>query len=192
MNTECKDFHFSCPLPGSQEKRRIDVNFIGGTLTSDGGVVLLGLADDRLALIPRLAGCFQVSRNPLFTVHSVEALVGQRLLALALGREDLVDHDRLRHDPAIGAVLGKTEAVRSDFAPLAGKSTLNRLELSAAGRDASKHRKIVADFDGMDQLLVDLFLESRPEPAEMVLDLDSTDIPLHGDQEAGFYPCLSG
>ena len=149
-------------------------------------MVLLGLADDRLALIPRLAGCFQDSRNPLFTVHSVEALVGQRLLALALGREDLVDHDRSRHNPAIGAVLGKTEPARSDCAPLAGKSTLNRLELSAAGGDASKHRKIVADFYGMDQLLVDLFLESRPEPAEMVLDLDSTDIPLHGDQEAEF------
>ena len=77
MNTQCKDFQFSCPLPGSQEKRRIDVDFFGGTLTSDGGVVLLGLADDRLALISRLAGCFQDSRNPLFTVHSVEALGGR-------------------------------------------------------------------------------------------------------------------
>ena len=104
MNAECTDFHFSCPFPGSHGKRRIHIDFSGGTLTSGGSVVLLGLADDRLALIPRLAGCFQDSPNPLFTVHSVEALVGQRLPALAPGREDLVDHDRLRHDPATGAV----------------------------------------------------------------------------------------
>ena len=162
-------------------------NDSGRTRTSDGGVVLLGRADERLKLISRLAGCFWDHRNPLFTVHSVEALVGQRLLALALGREVLNDHDRLRHDPAIGAVLGRTEPLRRDCAPLAGKSTLNRLELSAAGAEASKHRKIVANFAAMDQLLVDLFLESRPEPEEIVLDLDSTDIPLHGEQEDRFY-----
>ena len=187
MSTQCKDDVFSCPLPGSDGKKQIGVDFSGGTLTSDGGVVLLGLADDRLNLIPRLAGCFEDFRSPLLTVHPVEALVGQRLLALALGREDLNDHDRLRQDPAIGAVLGKTEPARSDCAPLAGKSTLNRLELSAAGAMPSKHRKIVADFDAMDQLLVDLFLDSRPAPAEIVLDLDSTDIPLHGEQEERFF-----
>ena len=176
---------FSCPLPGSHGKRRIDVDFSGGTLTSDGGVVLLGLADERLDLIPRLAGCFEDLRGSLLTVHPVEALVGQRLLAL--GREDLNDHDRLRQDPAIGAVLGKTEPARSDCAPLAGKSTLNRLELSAAGALPSKHRKIVADFDALDPLLVDLFLDSRPAPPEIVLDLDSTDTPLHGEQEERFF-----
>ena len=114
---------FSCPLPGSQGKRRLDIDWSGGTLTSDGGEVLLGLANEKLDLIPRLAECFRNFRNPLFTVHTVEAFVGQRLRALALGREDLNDHDRLRQDPAIGAVLGKTEPVRSDCAPLAGKST---------------------------------------------------------------------
>ena len=175
---------FSCPLPGSHGKRRIDVDFSGGTLTSVGGFVLLGLADERLDLIPRLAGCFEDLRSPLLTVHPVEALVGQRLLAL--GREDLNDHDRLRQDPAIGAVLGKTEPAQSDCAPLAGKSTLNRLELSAAGALPSKHRKIVADFDALDPLLVDLFLDSRPAPPEIVLGLDSTDIPLHGEQEKRF------
>ena len=118
MSTQCKDDVFSCPLPGSHGKRRIDVDFSGGTLTSDGGVVLLGLADERLDLIPRLAGCFEDLRSPLLTVHPVEALVGQRLLALALGREDLNDHDRLRQDPAIGAVLAQvgTSAVRTGAA----------------------------------------------------------------------------
>ena len=96
---------FRCPLPGNHGKRRIDVDFSGGTLTSDGGVALLGLADGRLDLIPRLAGCFEDIRSPLLTVHPVEALVGQRLLVL--GREDLEDHDRLPQDPAIGAVLNK-------------------------------------------------------------------------------------
>ena len=179
MSTQCKDDVFSCPLPGSHGKRRIDVDFSGGTVTSDGGVLLLGLADERSDLIPRLAGCFEDFRSPLLTVHPVEAL--------ALGREDLNDHDRLRQDPAIGAVLGKTEPARSDCAPLAGKSTLNRLEPSATGALASKHRKIVADFDALDQLLVDLFLDSRSAPPEIVLDLDSTDIPLYGEQEERFF-----
>ncbi len=114
----------------------------------------------------------------------MEALVGQRLLAL--GREVLNDHDRLRQDPAIGAVFGKTEPARSDCAQLAGKSTRNRLALSAAGAMPSKHRKIVADFDAMDRFLVELFLDSRPAPPEIVLDLDSADIPLHGEQEERF------
>ena len=143
--------------------------------------MLLGLADERLDLILRLAGCFEDLRSPLLTVHPVEALVGQRLLVL--GREDLNDHDRLRQDPAIGAVLGKTEPARSDCAPPAGKSTLNRPELSAAGALPSKHRKIVADFHALDQLLVDLFLDSRPAPPEIVLDRDSRDIPPHGEQK---------
>ena len=144
MSTLCKDDVFSCPLPGSDGKKQIGVDIGGGTLTSDGGVVLLGLADERLDLIPRLAGCFEDFRSPLLTVHPVEALVRQRLLALARGREDLNDHDRLRQDPAIGAVLGKTEPARSDCAPLAAKSTLNRLELSAAGAVPSKHWKTAA------------------------------------------------
>ena len=149
--------------------------------------MLLRLADEGLDSIPRLAGCFEDLCSPLLTVHPVEALVGQRLSALALGREDLNDHDRLRQDPAIGAVLGKTEPARSDCAPLVGKSTLNRLELSAVWALPSKHRTIVADFDALDQLLVDLFLDSRPAPPEIVLDLESTDIPLHGEQEEQFF-----
>ena len=83
MKTQCKDDVFSCPLPGSAGKKQIGVDFSGGTLTSDGSVVLLGLADGRLDLIPRLASCFEDFRSPLLTVHPVEALVGQRLLARA-------------------------------------------------------------------------------------------------------------
>ena len=102
--------------------KRIDVDFSGGTLTSDGCVVLLGVADARLDLIPRLAGCVRDSCSPLSRVHTVGRLVGHRLLAP--GREDLNDHDRLRQDPATGAVSEKTEPAWSDCAPLAGKSTL--------------------------------------------------------------------
>ena len=157
-------------------------------ITSNGGVTLLSRADERLDLTRRVAACFSDCRQPELVVHDVETLVLQRLYGLALGYEDLNDHEELRRDPALQAVAGRMTPRRGDCAPLAGKSTLNRLELSAAGRDDQKARKIVVDTGRLDRLLVSLCVESfASAPEEVVLDLDATDIPLHGAQEARFF-----
>ena len=139
-------------------------------------------------MISRLARCFVDTRKPHLVVHDVKTLIGQRIFGIAMGYEDLNDHDTLRHDPAIGVTLDQIEPGRSDCAPLAGKSTLNRWELAAAGQSVSKHRKIVADFDAMDTLKVELFIESyKVPPKEIVLDAGATDVPLYGDQEGKFF-----
>ena len=157
-------------------------------ITSNGGVTLLRRADDRLDLTRRVAACFADHRQPGLVVHDVETLVLQRLYGLALGYEDLNDHEELRRDPALQAVAGRMTPRRGDCAPLAGKSTLNRLELSAAGRDDHKARKIVVDTGRLDRLLVALCVENfASAPEEVVLDLDATDIPLHGAQEERFF-----
>ena len=144
--------------------------------------------DEGLDLTRRVAACFTDYRQPGLVVHDVETLVLQRLYGLALGYEDLNDHEHLRRDPALQAVAGRTVPRRGDCAPLAGKSTLNRLELAAAGRDDHKARKIVVDTGRLDRLLVALCVESfATEPEEVVLDLDATDIPLHGTQEERFF-----
>ena len=119
--------------------------FDGGALTADAGGLLLGAADRRLDLVRRLAGCFRDATDPRFVEHSVATLVGQRVLGIALGYEDLNDHDELRHDPLMAVLAGKLEAWRSDCAPAAGKSTLNRLELSR--ETPTKYRKIAHDED---------------------------------------------
>ena len=174
--------------PASLPQRSIETDFTGGVITSNGGVPLLRRADERLDLTRRLAACFTDHRRPALVVHDVETLVLQRLYGLALAHEDLNDHEDLRRDPALQAVAGRTTPRRGDCAPLAGKSTLNRLELAAAGRNDQKARKIVVDAGRMDELLVALCVEGyESEPAEVVLDLDATDIPLHGDQEERFF-----
>ena len=174
--------------PASLPQRSIETDFTGGVITSNGGVPLLRRADERLDLTRRLAACFTDHRRPALVVHDVETLVLQRLYGLALAHEDLNDHEDLRRDPALQAVAGRTTPRRGDCAPLAGKSTLNRLELAAAGRNDQKARKIVVDAGRMDELLVALCVEGyESEPAEVVLDLNATDIPLHGDQEERFF-----
>ena len=176
------------PAPEGLAQRSIETDFSGGVITSNGGVTLLRRADESLSLTRRVAACFTDHRRPELVVHDVETLVLQRLYGLALAHEDLNDHEDLRWDLALQAVAGRTTPRRGDCAPLAGKSTLNRLELAAAGRDDKKARKIVVDTRRLDRLLVELLLESFPsEPAEVVLDLDATDIPLHGDQEERFF-----
>ena len=176
------------PAPQGLSQRTIETDFSGGVLTSNGGVSLLRRADERLDLTRRLAACFTDHRNPALVVHQVETLILQRLYALALGFEDLNDHDDLRRDPALQAVAGRMTPRRRDCAPLAGKSTLNRLELAAAGRDDAKARKIVVDTRKLDRLLVALFLASfATPPAVLVVDVDATDIPLHGTQEERFF-----
>jgi len=112
------------------ERRRVVAAFDGGTVSSDAGAVLLGHTDAAIGLIDRLAGCFVDQRDPRLIEHTVRTLLGQRVFGLALGYEDLNDHERLRHDPVMGTLLGKLSARRhSKCAALAGKSTLNRLEL---------------------------------------------------------------
>ena len=124
--------------------------------------------------------------------HDVATLVMQRVLGIALGYEDLIDHDELRHDPVMAVLAGKLAARRSDCAPLAGKSTLNRLELSRP--EPSRYAKLAANTDSMEAVFVDLFLDAHKKPpAQITLDLDATDDPLHGHQEGrffhGYYDC---
>ena len=174
------------------EDRKVVASFDGGAMTSNAGALLLGSADRAVRLIERAAGCFVDRRDPRLIEHSVATLVGQRIFGLALGHEDLVDHDALRHDPLFAVLAGKLKARRSDCAPVAGKSTLNRLERSK--EMASLYHKISYDGAAIEKLLVDLFLEAHKRaPEEIVLDLDATDDPLHGGQEGrffhGYYDC---
>src|SRR5271169_2618429 len=189
MQTECsaKPSAF-----GQVEGRPVVAEFDGGTLTSDAGGLLLGAADRRLDMVRRLAGCFRDARDPRLVEHSVATLIGQRVFGIALGYEDLNDHDQLRHDPLMAVLAGKLQAWRSDCAPAAGKSTLNRLELS---RDTpTKYCKIAHEPAAIEALFVDLFLEAHAKPPrQIILDLDATDDPLHGHQEGrffhGYYDC---
>src|ERR1700734_3582454 len=189
MQTECsaKPSAF-----GRVEGRPVVAEFDGGTLTSDAGGLLLGAADRRLDMVRRLAGCFRDARDPRFVGHAVAPLIGQRVFGIALGYEDLNDHDELRHDPLMAVLAGKLQAWRSDCAPAAGKSTLNRLELSR--ETATRYHKISHEKAAIEALFVDIFLEARARaPKEIILDLDATDDPLHGHQEGrffhGYYDC---
>jgi len=161
--------------------------FDGGAITSNGGVVLLAAADRAIGLSRRLAQCFKDLRLADAVRHSVPDLLRQRIFGLALGHEDLIDHDALRNDPALAAVLDKPAG------RLAGKSTLNRMEHAGKiGHD--RHHKLDHDVDAIERLFVDIFLDAHFEPpSRIVLDLDATDDPLYGEQEGrhfhGYYDC---
>src|SRR5665213_471172 len=129
MPTECSADWFGFT---AVDGRKVVAGFDGGTMTSDAGALLLGAADRAIGLVERFAGCFTDSRAAALIEHAVPTLVGQRIFGIALGYEDLIDHDELRHDPVMAILAGKLAARRSDCAPVAGKSTLNRLELSRA------------------------------------------------------------
>jgi hypothetical protein len=189
MPTECTPelFEFA-PVEG----RRVVGGFDGGRLTSDAGALLLGSADRAIGLVDRFAACFRDGRRAELIEHEVRTLVGQRVFGIALGYEDLNDHDELRHDPVMALLAGKLAARRRGCAPVAGKSTLNRLELSRD--EVRRYHKISHDGAAIERLLVDLFLEAHEQaPEEIVLDLDATDDPLHGHQEGrffhGYYDC---
>jgi hypothetical protein len=171
------------------ERRRVVAAFDGGTVSSDAGALLLGKADAAIGLIDRLAGCFSDGRQAHLIEHSVRTLIGQRVFGLAMGYEDLNDHEQLRHDPVFGALLGKLKSKRADCAAVAGKSTLNRLELfTKKAGDTDRYHKIRPDTVAIEALWIDLFLEAHPEaPAQIILDLDATDDPLHGKQEGRFF-----
>lgn len=189
MPTECNPTLFDfAPVQG----RAVIASFDGGRITSDAGALLLGATDRVIGLTRRLAACFTDARNRAFVEHDVGTLVLQRVVGIALGYEDLIDHDELRHDPVMATLAGKLTARRSDCAPLAGKSTLNRLELSRP--QPTRYARLAADTAAIEALFVELFLDAHKKaPAQITLDLDATDDPLHGHQEGrffhGYYDC---
>ena len=189
MPTECNPALLEFPPVAGHP---VVASFDGGAITSDAGALLLGQTDRAIRLTERFAACFADTRTPELVEHQVETLVMQRVMGIALGYEDLNDHDQLRHDPVLAVVASKLAAERSDCAPLAGKSTLNRLELSRA--EPTRYHKISHDPAAIESLFVDLFLDAhKTAPKQIILDLDATDDPLHGNQEGrffhGYYDC---
>lgn len=193
METECTKSYRSFQVLG---KRRIVADFSGGTITSDGGALLLREVEQRTAILQRFSECFTDYRDSKRIEHSVLSLVSQRVIGMALGYEDLNDHDRLASDKMLAVAVGKKDpqgldrkSIKDKGKPLAGKSTLNRLELTATDADSkSAYKKIVLQPESVDNLLVDIFLESQTKiPEEIILDVDATDNPLHGNQEGKFF-----
>lgn len=178
--TECTQSSFEF---ATHYQREVVARFDGGAMTSDGGALLLRETDQRLNLLSRFAQCFLDGRNPKRVKHSLAEMVSQRVYGLALGYEDLNDHEQLRHDPLMAVLAGQREVGE---ASLAGKSTLNRLELGP--RQKNRYRKIRYQQEAIDELLTTIFLESQEAaPERIVLDLDATDLPLHGHQEERFF-----
>jgi hypothetical protein len=177
--TECNQSSFEFEGVG---RREIVARFDGGMISSDGGALLLRQTDKRLYLLPRLAGCFLDGRRQDRVEHSIAEMLAQRIYGLALGYEDINDHEQLRTDPLFGVLAEREETDR----PLAGKSTLNRMELGPGAKD--RYKKITFWKDSVDELLTQLFIEAHQQPpTEVVLDIDTTDLPLHGKQEGRFF-----
>ena len=193
MRTECKEKRYKFQDLG---KRAVVAGFDGGQISSDGGALLLRELEKKRRIIGQLAECFIDHRDPELIEHSVEELVGQRVFGLALGYEDLNDHDRLRQDPLLAVLVGKEDPTGQDRQKrqdrgkaLAGKSTLNRLELTPAetSREA-RYKKIGVDEERVEEFFLKVFVQAhRPAPQELVLDLDATDDPVHGKQEGRFF-----
>jgi Transposase DDE domain group 1 len=189
MTTDCSTNLFGFT---EVEGREVVAGFDGGAITSDAGALLLGAADRAIGLIDRFAACFHDERRPELVEHQVATLIRQRVFGIGLGYEDLNDHDDLRHDPMMAVLAGKLTARREGYAPVAGKSTLNRLELSKL--QPTRYHKISHNPMAIRSLFVDIFLEAHERPPrEIILDLDATDDPVHGEQEGrffhGYYDC---
>jgi len=193
MTTECNAREFDFQALGS---RAVTARFDGGAITSDAGGLLLREVEAKTGILRRFAACFTDHRDPELVEHTVGELVAQRVFALALGYEDLNDHDTLRHDPLLAALVGKLDPTGHDRRcprdrgkSLAGKSTLNRLELTPVGADAkSRYKKVVARHHDIESFFVETFLAlHRQPPKEIVLDLDATDDPIHGHQLGRFF-----
>jgi hypothetical protein len=170
----------------------VEAAFDAGLVTSDAGALLLGATDRAIGMMGRFAACFHDERQAERIEHEVVTLVGQRVFGIALGYEDLNDHDELRHDPLMAVLAGKLTPRREECAPVAGKSTLNRLELSKL--EPTRYHKISHNPVAIKNLFVDLFIEAHARPPrEIILDLDATDDPVHGEQEGryfnGYYDC---
>lgn len=196
MGTDCTAGQLSFQGWGEGRRREVRLDFSGGRLSSDGGGILLAEVERQRKILRRLAGCFVDHRDPFWVEHSVESLVSQRVLGLALGYEDLVDHEELRSDPLLASIVGVADATgrkrrqeRDRGKPLAGKSTLNRFEWGAVSNAAEDRYKRIAYLpEAIKDLLIDLFLETLGKrPKRIVLDLDATDDPVHGEQEGRFF-----
>ncbi len=193
MRTECNQATFEFH---GLFQRKVKARFDGGKITSDAGVLLLREVEKRTGLIAGLEQCFTDHRDPRLIEHSVKELLGQRIYGLCLGYEDLNDHDQLRTDPMLAVAvekadpLGKNRRQAGDRGKaLAGKCTLNRLELTAEQVDGQeRYKKIAMDGDKIDRWMVDAFIAAHEsEPSEIVLDLDATDDTIHGNQEGRFF-----
>ena len=191
MPTQCRPVSFG--FQGCQG-RKVMAAFDGGSITSNGGALLLRGTDRSIGLFDRVAACFTDRRDPRLTEHSVRTLVAQRITGIALGYEDLNDHDFLRHDPLLALLSGKLEGGRKGCAALAGKSTLNRLEHAPGDGRPERYHRIAHDPEALQALLTELFIESWPgrlPPSRLVLDIDATDDKVHGRQEGrsfhGYY-----
>ena len=193
--TECSTQRMLFQDHGSRE---VTAAFDGGWVTSDGGGLLLREVDQRFGILNTFAACFTDHRDPEAIEFSLLELLRQRVMGLALGYEDLNDHDRLRLDPLLALLAGRKDVTGQDRRdeqdrgkPLAGKSTLNRLELTPVGADAdSRYKKIVAHIEGLQDALVDVFIRLKAKqevPHELVIDFDATDDPVHGDQLGKFF-----
>lgn len=176
--------------------RQVGARFDGGKVTSDGGGVLLREVEEKFHFIGQFARCFTDHRDPDLTEHTLPDLLKQRVFGLCLGYEDLNDHDQLRYDPLLAVLVGKKDPLgldrlrsRDQGKALAGKSTLNRLELTPVRANAdSRYKKIVGHLDTMQSFFVDAFLQQFPVPPQrIVLDMDSTNTPLHGHQLGRFF-----
>ena len=193
MKTQCNKHLFAFQ---AQNRREVVAKFDGGTISTDGGALLLREAERLTGIIAGFAACFTDHRAPERIEHSVEHLVAQRIYALALGYEDLNDHDQLRHDPLLAVLAGKDDPTRNNRLrrrdigkALAGKSTLNRLELTPVRADSkSRYKKITVNRHAVDEFFVDVFLRAYDKaPKQIIIDLDATDDPIHGNQSGRFF-----
>jgi len=193
MGTECITEQMEFQQLG---RRAVIGRFDGGKISSDAGGVLLREVERRTQILRRLAGCFRDYRNEDRIEHPVGSLIRQRVYGIALGYEDLNDHDSIRHDVVMGLLSEKRDPSGRDRVreqdqgkAIAGKSTLNRLELTPEdANEKSRYKKIVADQGAIDELMVAVFIESyESAPSEVVLDVDATDDPLHGNQEGRYF-----
>jgi len=193
MTTECSQTTFPFQPLG---RRDVVARFDGGRITSDAGGLLLREAERITGIIRQFAACFCDHRDPKLIEHTVEELITQRVYGLCLGYEDLNDHDQLRHDPLLAVMVGKEDPLGGDRSrerdkgkALAGKSTLNRLELTPVGANQkSRYKKITVHRAAARDFFVDAFLQSRPQPPDRIeIDLDATDDPLHGHQAGRFF-----
>ena len=193
METQCIQEQIVFQQLGSRE---VVGRFDGGKISSDAGGLLLREVERRFEILKRLSGCFRDYREPERIEHSLASLISQRVYGMALGYEDLNDHDSLRHDVVMGVLCEKSDPTGRDRVreqdqgkAIAGKSTLNRLELTPEDADQNnRYKKIVAEGEKIDELMVEVFIQSHPTaPLEVVLDVDATDDPLYGHQEGRFF-----
>jgi hypothetical protein len=193
MKTHCNKQSF---IFQAQNGRDIVANFDGGVISTDGGALLLREVEHLTDIIAGFTACFTDHRNPKLIEHSIEHLLAQRIYALALGYEDLNDHDTLRNDPLLAVLAGKPDPSgnnrsrqRDKGKALAGKSTLNRLELTPVRADnKSRYKKITVNRYAVDEFFVDVFLRSYDKaPEQIIIDIDATDDPIHGNQSGRFF-----